>query len=84
MRHETVTIPAGQGIDWKGIGYLLSIVGALLLGAISWPKPEDPAWYLPALIGGMATIIAGFGVRYLAHLKQRKEIEETKREAKGR
>lgn len=84
MRHETVTIPAAHGIDWKGIGYLLSMVGALLLGAIAWPKPGDPDWYLPALILGVATTIAGFGVRYMAHLKQRKEIEETKREAERR
>lgn len=84
MRHETVTIPAAHGIDWKGIGYLLSMVGALLLGAIAWPKPGDPGWYLPALILGVATTIAGFGVRYMAHLKQRKEIEETKREAERR
>ena len=84
MRYEKVTIPIAQGIDWKGIGYLLSMVGALLLGAIAWPKPEDPAWYLPALIAGVATTIAGFGVRYMAHLKQRKEIEETKREAERR
>ena len=84
MRHETVTIPAAHGIDWKGIGYLLSMVGALLLGAIAWPKPGDPGWYLPALILGLATTIAGFGVRYMAHLKQRKEIEATKREAERR
>ena len=84
MRHETVTIPVADGIDWKGIGYLLSMVGALLLGAIAWPKPEDPAWHLPALIGGVATTILGFAVRYMAHLKQRKEIEETKREAERR
>lgn len=84
MRHETVTIPVARGIDWKGIGYLLSMVGALLLGAIAWPKPEDPAWHLPALIGGVVTTIAGFGVRYMAHLKQRKEIEETKRQAERR
>jgi hypothetical protein len=84
MRHQTVTIPAAQGVDWKAIGYLLSMVGALLLGAIAWPKPEDPAWHLPALIVGVGTTIAGFGVRYMAHLKQRKEIEETKREAEKR
>jgi hypothetical protein len=47
MRHETVTIPVAQGIDWKGIGYLLSMVGALLLGAIAWPKPEDPRGTCP-------------------------------------
>ena len=84
MRHETVTIPVAQGLDWKAIGYLLSMVGALLLGAIAWPKPGDPAWYLPALIAGVATTIAGFAVRYMAHLKQRKEIQQAKREAEKR
>lgn len=84
MRHETVTIPAGNGIDWKAIGYLLSIVGALLLGAIAWRKPGDPSWHLPALITGVGTTIAGFGVRYMAHLKQRREIEEAKRKAEQR
>jgi len=84
MRHETVTIPLAHGLDWKGIGYLLSMVGAVLLGAIAWPNPEDPAWHLPALIAGVATTIAGFGVRYMAHLKQRKEIEQAKREAERR
>lgn len=84
MRHQTVTVPVPAGIDWKGIGYLLSMVGALLLGAIAWPKPEDPAWHLPALIGGVLTTIAGFGVRYVAHLKQKREIEEAKAEARSR
>jgi len=84
MRHETVTIPVARGVDWKGIGYLLSIAGALLLGAIAWPRPVDPTWHLPALIAGVAATIAGFAVRYMAHLKQRKEIEQTKREAEER
>ena len=84
MRHETVTIPVAHGIDWKGIGYLFSIVGALLLGAQAWPKPTDPAWHLPALIFGVGTTIIGFAVRYMAHLKQRKEIDEAKRKAERR
>ncbi len=83
MHQETVTVPMVLGIDWKGIGYLLSIFGALLLGAIAWPKPEDPAWHLPALIAGVTMTIAGFAVRYMAHMRQRKEIEETKREARN-
>ena len=82
MRHETVTIPATDGIDWKGIGYLFSIAGALLLGALSWPKEGDPAWHLPALIIGVGATISGFVIRYFAHLKQRREINETKREAR--
>lgn len=84
MRHETVTATNGHGIDWKGVGYLFSIAGALLLGAEGWPKPSDPAWHLPALVGGVAITIIGFAVRYVAHLKQRREIEEAKREAERR
>jgi hypothetical protein len=84
MRHETVTIPVALGIDWKGIGYLFSIVGALLLGAQAWPGPADPTWHLPALVVGVGTTIIGFAVRYMAHLKQRKEIEEAKRQAQRR
>jgi hypothetical protein len=81
MRHETVTVPLPTGIDWKGIGYLSSVVGALLLGAIAWPKPQDPAWHLPALVAGVATTIAGYGIRYVAHLRQKREIREAKEEA---
>ena len=79
-----MTIAAPVGIDWKGIGYLLSIAGTLLLGAIAWPRPTDPHWHLPALIAGIAASILGFGARYFAHLKDRREIEEAKREAKRR
>jgi hypothetical protein len=71
----------GEGIDWKGIGYLFSIAGALLLGAQAWPKPTDPGWHLPALVTGVATTIIGFAVRYMAHLGERREIAEAKRKA---
>ena len=76
-------LPAG-GPAWPWATFVANIVGALLLGAIAWPKPGDPAWYLPALIAGVATTIAGFAVRYMAHLKQRKEIQQAKREAEKR
>jgi hypothetical protein len=81
MRHGSVTIPAAHGVDWKAIGYLFSVVGVLLLGAEAWPKPGSPWWYWPALVGGVVTSIFGFGVRYMAHLKQRREIERAKAEA---
>jgi hypothetical protein len=84
MRHETVTIPAGNGIDWKGIGYLFSIAGVLLLGAEAIPKSTDPTWYWYALIGGIVTSIVGFALRYMAHLKQRREMAEVKKEAQDR
>lgn len=71
-------------VDWKGIGYLFSILGMLLLGAEAIPKPTDPWWYWPALAGGVVTSIIGFGIRYLAHLKQRREIKRTKAKADGK
>jgi hypothetical protein len=82
MRHESVTISTPKGVDWKGLGYVVSIASVFFLGAIAWPKPEDPAWHLPALIAGMALSIIGMGLRYLAHLKQQKEMAKMEAEAR--
>lgn len=81
MRHEAGTIPTGQGLDWKGLGYLVSIASVLFLGAIAWPRPNDPWWHLPALILGMATSILGMACRYKAHLDQQREIKKAEAEA---
>jgi hypothetical protein len=70
-----------RGIDWKGVGYLVSIVSVFLLGAIAWPKPEDPAWHLWALIAGMATSVIGMGFRYYAHLQTQRELRRAEEEA---
>jgi hypothetical protein len=82
MRREGVTVPAVSGLDWKALGYSVSIVSVLFLGAIAWPKPEDPIWHLPVLIAGMATSIIGMGFRYKAHLDEQREIRKAKAEAK--
>jgi hypothetical protein len=82
MRHETVTASAAKGIDWKGLGYLISIASVLFLGSIAWPKPGEPWWHLPALIVGMATSMLGMACRYKAHLDQQREISKTKAEAR--
>ncbi len=79
---RNVTSPAGAGFDWKAVGYLVSIASVFILGSIAWPKPDDPAWHLPALIAGMATSVIGMGFRYKAHLDQKREIRETQKEAK--
>lgn len=81
MRQENVSVPGGSGIDWKGLGYLVSILSVFLLAAIAWPSQQDPRWHLPVLIAGMATSICGMGFRYLAHLRQQKEMKRTKAEA---
>ena len=82
MHHESVTISTPRGVDWKGLGYVVSIVSVFFLGAIAWPKSDDPAWHLPALIAGMALSIVGMGLRYLAHLKQQKEMAKVEAEAR--
>jgi hypothetical protein len=84
MRHESVTVPKGSGVDWKALGYLVSIVSVFLLGIIAWPLAQDPAWHAPVLIAGMATSICGMGFRYMAHLQQMNELRKTKAEARRR
>ena len=71
-------------IDWKGLGYLTSIVSVFFLGAIAWPKPDDPSWHTLALIIGMATSIVGMGFRYKAHLDEQSEIRKAEAKADGR
>ena len=71
-----------RGVDWKGVGYLTSILSVFLLGAIAWPKPEDPNWHAIALIAGMATSIIGMGFRYYAHLQQQAEVRRAEAEAR--
>jgi hypothetical protein len=55
MRHDTAGVTAVTGIDWKAIGYLISILSVFLLGAIAWPKSDEPPWHVPVLLAGMAT-----------------------------
>jgi hypothetical protein len=81
MRHENVAMPTGSGFDWKGAGYLVSIVSVVLLGAIAWPGPDEPRWHAPLLIAGMATSILGMAFRYKAHLDQQRELKAAKAKA---
>jgi hypothetical protein len=82
MRHQAVTMAAAQGLDWKALGYLVSIVSVFFLGAIAWPKPDEPRWHIVALLIGMATSIIGMGCRYKAHLDQQREIKKAQAEAR--
>ena len=81
MRHENVTVEAPAGLDFKAIGYLTSIVSVLFLGAVAWAKENPPGWYYPVLVVGMAASIVGMGFRYLAHLREKREIEKARSEA---
>ena len=84
MRHEFVSKPVALGIDWKGLGYLTSIVSVLFLGAVAWPGPDEPRWQVAALIAGMATSILGMAFRYKSHLDEQREIRKAKAEARNR
>jgi protein-S-isoprenylcysteine O-methyltransferase Ste14 len=82
MRHETVTSGTEPKVDWQGLGYLVSIASVFLLGAVAWPSSTEPEWHSWALSAGMATSIVGMLMRYKAHRDQRREIKQTKAEAR--
>ena len=84
MAHQTVTAPATPRFDWKGLGYLVSIVSVFFLGAVAWPRPSEPAWHLAALSAGRITSIAGRGCRYTAHLDQQRDRRRTAADASRR
>jgi hypothetical protein len=84
MNRKTVTIAVPSGLDFKALGYLVSIVSVLFLGAVAWTKENPPGWYYPALVIGMATSIVGMGFRYAAHLREKREIEKARAEAERR
>jgi hypothetical protein len=84
MRHEKVTALRSPGLDWKALGYLISIVSVFFLGAVAWAKEDPPDWYYPVLVIGMATSVIGMGCRYMAHLHQKAEIGKAKAEAERR
>ncbi len=68
-------------MDWKGLGYLISIISVLLIGVVAWPKPDEPQWHGYLLIAGMATSIIGMGFRYIAHRKEQAKIKRVQAEA---
>jgi len=80
MRQEPIA--AAEAFDWKGAGYLVSIVSVLFLGSVAWPKPGEPRWTLLALLAGMGTSMIGMAMRYVAHLKQQKELRRAKAQAR--
>ena len=84
MRHEPVTKPEVEGLDWKALGYITSIASVFFLGAIAWPKPDDPKWHVYALIAGMTLSMLGMGFRYKSHLDQKRQLRKTKAEAENR
>ena len=84
MDHQDLTLLTVRGIDWKALGYLVSIVSVVLLGAVAWPGPGEPKWHEAVLIAGMAASILGMAFRYIAHRKQQKALRRAAAEARQR
>ena len=61
-------------MDLQGLGYLISSVSVGFLGAVAWPGPDDPQWHAWAVALDMALSVAGMGVRFLSHLKDKANI----------
>jgi hypothetical protein len=57
----------------KTIGYVVSCGSVALLGVAAYPGAEK-AGLLPALFAGMATSVAGMGLRWLSYeIEKRRE-----------
>jgi hypothetical protein len=65
----------------KGFGYLVSTLSVLLLGAVAWPKPDQPSWKVVTLIFGILASILGLCLRFLSHLKEKAALAEATRKA---
>jgi hypothetical protein len=66
-------------MDLQGLGYLISSVSVALLGVVAWPGPDEPQWKVWAVVLGMATSVLGMSIRFLSHLRDRKNIERAAR-----
>ena len=63
----------------RGLGYFISIISVVMLGLVAWPKPDDPAWHLPAVLAGMAASVSGMLLRWAASRKQLRQLHAVKR-----
>jgi hypothetical protein len=52
---------------FKGIGYLVSTLSVLLLGAVSWNTASANPLMLSCLVGGMAASMGGMLLRWISH-----------------
>ncbi len=68
-------------MDLKGLGYFISTISVVLLGVVAWPKPDEPQWKAIAVALGMFASVAGMGVRWLSHRKEKAAIAYARHEA---
>jgi uncharacterized membrane protein YccC len=57
----------------KGLGYLISILSVFLLAAGSLKNASQDPMLFACLVAGMATSIAGMGLRYLSYRREQRE-----------
>lgn len=68
-------------MDLKAVGYIVSTISVALLGMVAWPNPEEPQWKAVVLALGMLASVAGMGIRWLSHRKEKAAIAYVQREA---
>jgi hypothetical protein len=56
----------------KLVGYLVSCVSVMCLGAVAWQSAEEHPPMLVVLVAGMATSILGMLIRFLSHLRDKR------------
>ncbi|RAK58714.1 hypothetical protein DJ021_02305 [Phenylobacterium hankyongense] len=56
----------------KTLGYLVSILSVVLLGAVAWQSAAEKPLMLACLIGGMATSVAGMFLRWTSYVREQK------------
>ena len=61
-------------MDLQGLGYLVSSVSVVFLGVVAWPGPDEPPWKARALVIGMLLSMLGMGIRFMSHLRDKRNI----------
>jgi hypothetical protein len=62
----------------KSLGYLISTLSVLMLGAVAWPRAGDPPGTMWLVLGGMTASVLGMFLRYLSHRQDKRDIAEAK------
>jgi hypothetical protein len=63
----------------KVVGYGISTLSVILLGAVAWKGAQDDPMMVAALILGMGFSIIGMGLRLASHLREKNARPERPR-----
>jgi hypothetical protein len=70
----------GQVSQFKGGGYVASIVSVVLLGIPALKSASDSAVMAACLLAGMVLSIAGMGLRWLSHRQDQKRQDQKRKD----